>query len=321
MVSVIVPVYNGEQYLRECLHSILNQTYRDLEILVIDDGSGDGTSAICREMAALDGRIRLFRQENAGVSAARNKGLQKARGDYVSFLDADDLLPAGAVEALAAAAEAGADFVIGSHQLFRGKRVRLILQQPTEYEAPVLTKMSHPETLVSLMCAKLYSRSLLREKNIVFDTHLPYGEDTVFNLQYCSHVRRMVVTDTVVCRCRLGGMASSRRYYPNRTDYAAKLIEAYIAAYGGRETIPASILDRIVGNELSDTVFHYLTNCKWRESGYLTEKALETLAPYTSPWASPGNGTSVRNRVFRDNWQRILLRKFRNLLQERKIRI
>ena len=82
LISVIVPVYNAERYLADCLESLIRQTHRELEILVIDDGSTDGSAALCERFAGQDGRIRLLRKENGGVSSARNLGLDEAQGEY-----------------------------------------------------------------------------------------------------------------------------------------------------------------------------------------------------------------------------------------------
>ena len=90
MISIIVPVYNVEPYLRKCLDSILAQTYRDLEILIIDDGSTDGSGRICDEYAGKDDRIKVFHTENHGLSAARNYALDRSHGDYIAFIDSDD---------------------------------------------------------------------------------------------------------------------------------------------------------------------------------------------------------------------------------------
>lgn len=92
LISVIVPVYKVEKYLHRCVDSILNQTYKNLEVILIDDGSPDNCSAICDEYAAKDSRVRVFHQKNAGVSAARNAGLDAATGDYIAFVDSDDWL-------------------------------------------------------------------------------------------------------------------------------------------------------------------------------------------------------------------------------------
>ena len=98
IISVIVPVYNVEPYLRECLDSIVNQTYKALEILVIDDGSTDGSGSICDEYKKKDDRIRVFHTENRGLSAARNLGLDEARGEFIGFVDSDDWIELGILE-------------------------------------------------------------------------------------------------------------------------------------------------------------------------------------------------------------------------------
>lgn len=90
MISVIVPMYNVELYLRKCLDSIVNQTYKNIEILIIDDGSTDNSGMICDEYAQKDDRIKVFHTENQGLSSARNLGLDEATGDWVGFVDSDD---------------------------------------------------------------------------------------------------------------------------------------------------------------------------------------------------------------------------------------
>ena len=89
-ISVIVPVYKVEKYLHECVDSILAQTFRDFELILVDDGSPDNCGAICDEYAAKDSRIRVIHQENQGLSGARNSGIDVARGEYITFVDADD---------------------------------------------------------------------------------------------------------------------------------------------------------------------------------------------------------------------------------------
>lgn len=92
LISVIIPVYNSEKYLPKCLNSVINQTYRNLEIILIDDGSTDGSGAICDEYAAKDSRIVCVHQPNSGVSKARNEGIKRVHGDYIHFPDSDDFL-------------------------------------------------------------------------------------------------------------------------------------------------------------------------------------------------------------------------------------
>lgn len=100
MVSVIVPVFNVKPYLAECLDSIIHQTYTDLQIILIDDGSTDGSGAVCDAYAAKDARIRVVHQENRGLSAARNRGIELATGEYLNFVDSDDYLLPDCIETL-----------------------------------------------------------------------------------------------------------------------------------------------------------------------------------------------------------------------------
>ncbi len=115
MISIIVPVYKDEPYLRQCVDSILNQTYRDIEVLLIDDGSPDRCGEICDEFAKKDQRIRVFHTENKGLSAARNLGLREAKGEYIGFVDSDDWIEPDMYEVLLKRMqETGADISVCS---------------------------------------------------------------------------------------------------------------------------------------------------------------------------------------------------------------
>lgn len=105
LVSVIVPVYNILDYLPRCVDSICSQTYRNLEILLVDDGSTDGTSDLCDRLAQKDERIRVFHKENGGSSSARNLGIREAKGDYLGFIDSDDYIDADMYERLVQAVQ------------------------------------------------------------------------------------------------------------------------------------------------------------------------------------------------------------------------
>ena len=100
LISVIVPIYNAEQYIDRCIKSILKQTYSNLEVLLIDDGSSDGSSSICKQYELSDNRVHYYHQHNSGVSAARNKGLDIAKGEYIGFCDADDWIESDMYEVL-----------------------------------------------------------------------------------------------------------------------------------------------------------------------------------------------------------------------------
>ena len=100
MISVIIPVYNVEKYLNECLNSVCSQTFENLEIILVDDGSTDDSSKICDEWSAKDSRVRVIHQLNAGLSEARNSGLKYCKGDYILYIDSDDSIEEDLVESL-----------------------------------------------------------------------------------------------------------------------------------------------------------------------------------------------------------------------------
>ena len=116
-ISVIVPVYNVEKYLRRCIDSILSQTFSDFELLLIDDGSKDKSGEICDEYAAKDARVRVFHKENGGVSSARNLGLDNAKGDWITFSDSDDELLPDAFEAVCGYMHEGIDMIKTGYQI------------------------------------------------------------------------------------------------------------------------------------------------------------------------------------------------------------
>lgn len=137
LITVIVPVYNILEYLPRCVHSITAQTYRNLEILLIDDGSTDGTGELCDRLAEEDGRIRVFHKKNGGSSSARNLGLQHAAGEYVGFVDSDDYIEPDMYELLLNAVR---EYAVGTAQIARdeidaqGQRLPNICEPPKEPE-------------------------------------------------------------------------------------------------------------------------------------------------------------------------------------------
>lgn len=202
LISVIVPVYNVEPYLRKCVDSILNQTYRNLEVILVDDGSPDDCPAICDEYAAKDNRVCVIHKENGGLSDARNEGMAVMTGAYLMFVDSDDLLPKDAVETLLKiAVTEKADLVIGGHNRFE--------DMPAEpVDAEILMQRWTPVEAMADMfqngCAswaRLYRREL--HQSILF----PVGEineDEAIVLPLLEKCSCVAVTNAVVYhyRCR-----------------------------------------------------------------------------------------------------------------------
>ena len=194
-MSVIVPVYNVGSYLGPCLESIRAQTYPRLEVLLVDDGSTDGSAILCQGIARSDRRFRLLSQANAGVSAARNTGLAQATGKYLQFVDGDDLLSPRATEVLVHSAEAtGADLVIahfirveGDRQAQKGhiKGERLLTRQ--EFAQEMVKAPAN--YYYGVLWNKLYRRGIVSAQGLSFAPEVSWGEDFLFNLEYLRHVR------------------------------------------------------------------------------------------------------------------------------------
>lgn len=198
-VSVIVPVYNAQASLARCLDSILKQEYTDLELLVIDDGSTDGSPAICDEYAARDARVRVVHKENEGVSVARNRGIGEATGDYLQFLDADDWIPEDSTKLLVRAMETGdVDMVIADFFRVAGERVSR--KGDIDQEGPITREQYADDMLESpsdfyygVLWNKLYRRSIVASNKLGMDPNISWCEDFIFNMEYVLHCRGIYV--------------------------------------------------------------------------------------------------------------------------------
>lgn len=185
-VSVIVPCYQAERYLPECLWSLRSQDFQGLELLLIDDGSRDATGAILDQAATEDPRVRVWHTENRGVSAARTLGIERARGDYLLFVDSDDLLLPGAVEKLyQAACAARVDIVSADHEelLADGTVRRVILPPGERSREDILRSLVRLEGLYNNQCNKLIARTLFTEGGIRPVQGVAIGEDVLLNLK------------------------------------------------------------------------------------------------------------------------------------------
>lgn len=183
-ISVIVPVYNAEKYLRRCIDSVLAQTYTDFELLLIDDGSKDKSGEICDEYAQKDTRVRVFHQENGGVSSARNLGLDNAKGEWVTFVDSDDEIEPEHLQAY----EMGLDahLVVGNAVVkVEGKKDHILSSGiPVGYHKEFKPLLSHSLTKLIFQApwGKLFNRKCLA--NLRYDTKLITGEDNHFIFRY-----------------------------------------------------------------------------------------------------------------------------------------
>lgn len=211
-ISIIIPVYNSEQYLEKCLNSIIEQTYKQLEIICVDDDSTDNSLVILEKYAAIDDRIKVIHKKNEGVSIARNTGLDNAYGDYVLFVDSDDWIEKTTCEiALQNLIEQNTDLVLWTYIRERkgeSKKKEIFDSDLVFNEEEVQKKLhrrmigvidgelAHPENADALctVWGKLYKRSIISRYNIKFYDIREIGtyEDGLFNLAYFQYVKRAI---------------------------------------------------------------------------------------------------------------------------------
>ena len=211
-LSLIVPVYNAEAYLEPCLSSVLNQTFRDFEVLLVNDGSTDSSLEICRRYAQADSRFQVLDKPNGGVSRARNYALDRARGAYLQFMDSDDWLAPNAMEVLVhAAASTGCDMVISHFYRVAGDRVS---PQGHIKKAQVLTRQDFAEYMMKapanfyygVLWNKLYRRSIVEAHHLRCPENVDWCEDFLFNCEYIQYARLIAAVPEPIY------------YYRNRED-------------------------------------------------------------------------------------------------------
>ena len=185
MITIIVPIYQVKPFLYKCVNSILCQTYKQFELLLIDDGSTDGSAVICDEYAREHDNVKVIHKQNGGVSSARNKGIDIAEGDYIMFVDADDYVSPTMCENLVSYTDESTDIIIsGFIEVFGKKQETIKVSDNISCSVDNLKQnfdLYYRLPLLNSPFAKLYKRSLL--KDIRFNSNVSMGEDFLFNLE------------------------------------------------------------------------------------------------------------------------------------------
>lgn len=269
MISVIIPVYNTEQYLRRCMDSVLAASYQDFEVLLIDDGSTDGSEKICREYCWRDPRIRFFKQTHAGVSAARNRGIAECLGEWIVFIDSDDFISQNYFSLIMRPACQRQDLLIfeyaGYHKgdgkikdkkisgrrimpVFYGEADRIRFIRRFLKGRPLLD--GRKASLLSSW-AKAYRSSLIRERGLRFPEDLAVGEDRLFNLFYYAGMESCMYIPKTVYYAEVRSGSAMRGFIPGYLENDMRY-QAYLERF---------LKDKHILEELSEEYYHsVLTN-------------------------------------------------------------
>lgn len=220
-ISVIVPVYNVEKYLRCCVDSILAQTFTDIEVLLVDDGSTDSSGAICDEYAKIDNRVRVFHKANGGVSSARNLGLDEATGKWIMFVDSDDKVAPQICECLLEYAEEG---ILPTCPLGKWVEEEIELTDSKDILTTTYTIERFDKVPAPGPVAKLYERQIIGN-NLRFNNNFSFAEDAIFNYQYYQKIKGFTIVQSKMYFYRILPLSLSHgRYIP---DFPAIITELY----------------------------------------------------------------------------------------------
>lgn len=213
-ISIIIPVYNVDTFLTECLDSILLQTYSDFEVILVDDGSKDESGRICDEYVSRDTRFKVFHQQNSGVSKARNAGLSLAKGEWITFIDSDDWLDAVFLEGFHLDKNEDADMICQGlkyiEQSTKEEKKRKVFDE-------LLILSPDKEQLVKkydilgfgVTVCKCFKRDIIEKYNLEFNEDISYHEDHLFTLEYILHTHSIVLTGGVGYNYRFGHNSNS----------------------------------------------------------------------------------------------------------------
>lgn len=234
LISVIVPVYNVEQYLNQCVESLVHQDYRNIEIILIDDGSTDKSGEFCEKWSLKDARVKVVHTENHGLSAARNVGINRTNGKYIYFIDSDDWAEKDLLSTLLSNIQAcDADLSsCGIKKDYGDKELNLNKKQ--ECVRVTQKQMFHEilcnESVQGYVCNKLFKRELV--KGLFFDENLFSQEDMDFTMRYLEKCKTCVYTmsEYYHYRQRMGSMTGESGYSPRKLSIA-KVYEQAISIY------------------------------------------------------------------------------------------
>lgn len=288
-VSIIVPCFNVASHVGECLDSATGQSYKNLQIITVDDGSTDATVPTLKARAAKDSRILLIQQENAGAGAARNTGLYHATGDYVLFIDADDFLELDAIEKLVREAEkTRADITMGARMKFNSKGGVVAPARTFAEYRPAVTATEFPSVFgVIAIHGKLFRASFLHRHHLTFQETV--GQED-FSFAYITYrqARRITVLPEVVYHYRKhesAGASLTRSRLKTRVLLGRFVqIETTLSlarAPDGRRTTPHARPFRL---EFGKRLMRHIGKLRWAPNDPATSEALELIATFSYPY-------------------------------------
>lgn len=230
-ISVILPVYKVERYIEQCMESVLNQTYKNLEIILVDDGSPDNCGQICDHYAQIDKRVKVIHKQNGGAPAARNDALAICTGDWIAYVDPDDWTEKNLFEEVMKAAERdNSDIIIFNTYLNSGNRQKIMQAFPEEFvtedrnfiyklQLSAINKNFNPyiqKWSQGFPWDKIFKASMLKEHNVLWPTNLRANDDVVYNLHAFQYAKRITYLNKTLYHYRVNQESIGHRFMADR---------------------------------------------------------------------------------------------------------
>ena len=300
LISIIIPVYNVEKYIEKCVDSLTAQTYKNIEIILIDDGSTDSSGAICDKYAAEDSRVKVFHKENGGVSSARNLGLDNARGEWVTFVDSDDWVNDSYIQNLYSSVCDEVDLVVSSAILVNHSSPYKYSYRKTKISQNNFEELFNSFDLDKRTSpwGKLYATQVIKDNNLRFIQGMHIGEDAQFLYRYLVSCRDVIISnhmDYFYCYDTEGSL--TKKINPVESEQVA-LIEM-------NKAIDLLIEKRLITGELALKKLQRL-------KGYYIHRCITSVYHYRPPYKERIKRLKLVNimtyKVFVDEYNSMFLR-------------
>lgn len=276
MISVIVPAYNAEKYIKKCIKSILNQTYSNFEIIIVNDGSTDNTLNIINEFN--DKRIRIINQKNGGVSNAKNAALDIIKGDYVTFVDSDDTIPKDALEILINLMTDDVDFVSGNYNevKFIAKPHKIASNSFKNYE-DAKKRIQEFDKYMWWQAGRLYKSDIIKNFHLRFDQSISLGEDHIFNLNYAQHTsEKIIFTNKIVYNYYYIRNGLTTRFYKDMNRIQRKIYNVICQLFCF-DKINTDFTNDYISTNLNFLVEYYYVRYSLEEAIQLVEDTFKNV--------------------------------------------
>ncbi|WP_438760116.1 glycosyltransferase family 2 protein [Enterococcus sp. AZ194] len=221
-IDIILPVYNAQGVIEECLNSILNQTYKEFNLIIVDDGSTDNSLAICQAFEGEISSLKIISTENNGVSKARNIGIKNSTAEFLCFIDSDDILEPNYVQVLYSYFEIGIDMVIGGYTYFNNEKNKLLVSDFSNISSTcaenVIQNMLVDKTGVkSSLWNKMFRSLIIKRHTLQFNENVSIGEDLIFLGIYLTKVNKLIITNECIYRYRINNEGAMKKIRYQKT--------------------------------------------------------------------------------------------------------